>query len=525
MKFIKKAIVAILVASMMLALCACPPDDVTRDKDTLNILVFDGGYGTEYVERIGEAFEAEYPGITVKVETTKLFSEIQQQIEADRYVADIIITTSSYTSLGVKGKVYELSDVYNSNAFGESDKTILEKLGEAADANRFDGKYYQLPVNAGSTGIAYNKVYLDAIYGEGGWELPVTSKGLASMFEDIKSKDAWPTVYTCSTDAEYAVWLRDIWAAQYLGYDEYSNYFNLQYTDADGNVKTAESAAELSAAYRDARETALEALIGIMSNKLGFAPESCSSMSFSQAQAYFVGYTSQPDVKIVNGNKGAAFMINGDWLYSEIEKYGEMVDLDIRFMRTPVNSAIIDKLSTVNTEEELVECIKYIDTVLDGKSGTRPSYLGDADYERLLEARRMVWTTHAQQIAAIPVNCSDVDVAKNFLKFMASDSSALMYSDTLNGMKSIFNSEVCAENKLNSFTESVNYAFNSDPIRVTSLSTPYTVYGGHSWFSYHYFVQAIYKSSDPEGDAASIIDSVENKLSTNWSKITSSYQP
>ena len=32
----------------------------TRDESKLNILVFDGGYGNEYIIRIAEAFEAEY---------------------------------------------------------------------------------------------------------------------------------------------------------------------------------------------------------------------------------------------------------------------------------------------------------------------------------------------------------------------------------------------------------------------------------------------------------------------------------
>lgn len=528
MKNMKKIVALLLVLSMALALGACKGGNGGnggRDKNTLNILVFDGGYGTDYIERIAEAFEAEYPGIDVVVETTDLFSEIKQQVEADRYVADIIMTCTNYTNLGVKGKVHDITDVYNSYAFGESDKTIKEKLGEAADANEFDGKYYQLSMNSGSTGLVYNKVYLDAIYGEGNYELPVTSNGLISMFDDIKSKNAWPIVYTCSTEAEYATWLRDIWTAQYMGYEEYANYYSLQYTDSEGNVKTAQSAAELSASIRPARESAIKALANIMSNKLGYAPESCSSMSFSQAQAYFVGYTSQPDAKVVNGNKGAAFMINGDWLWSEIEKYGQMVDLDIRFMRTPINSAIIDKLSTVNSEEQLVECIKYIDTVLDGTAGTKPAYLSDADYNTLVEARRMVWTTHAQQIATIPVNCSDVNVAKDFLKFMASDASSLMYSDALNGMTSIFNSNVCATNKLNSFTQSINYALNTNPIRVTNLTTPYVAYGSHCFIRYYYFVQELYKSSNVETTANDIINWAENNFSQNWNNIVESYQP
>lgn len=525
----KKIVTFILVSVMLLSMCTGCGNTKTsggnRDKNTLNISVFDGGYGTQYLETIAESFEAEYPGVDVVIETTDLFSEIQQQVEADRYVADIIITTSSYISYGAKGKVLDITDVYESYPYGEDGvKTIKEKLGETADANEFEGVYYQLPVHSGSTGLVYNKVYLDAIYGEGNYELPVTSNQLVNMYKDIKAKNGWATVYTCSTAAEYAVWLRDIWTAQYLGYEEYKNFYDISYTDASGNVKKAEKAEELSGALNAARKSALTSLAELMSSSLGYAPPSCASMTYQQAQAYFAGFTAQTDVKTVDGHEGAAFMINGDWLYGEIEKYGEEVELDVRFMRTPINSSIIDKLSTVTSEEQLVECVKYIDTVIDGAEGTRPAYLSDEDYNRLFEARRMVWTTHAQQIATIPTTCTDETIAKDFLRFLASDASALLYSDTLNGMKSVFSDTAYAENKQNNFTESLNEAFKQ-PLRVTTLSTPYTAYGELNFFRYYYFIEELYKCENVETTVKGILDWTEDDFSKSWQKVVESYQP
>lgn len=525
----KRIVACILSSVMLLSVCVGCSNDATpgvsnRDKETLMISIFDGGYGTAYLDAISEAFEAEYPNVDVVIEKTDLFSEIQQQVEADRYVADIIITTSSYISYGVKGKVLDITDVYESYPYGEDGvKTIKEKLGKTAEANEFDGVYYQMPIHSGSTGIVYNKIYLDAIYGEDNYELPVTSNELLEMCKDIKSKNAWPFVYTCSTDAEYATWLRDIWTAQYLGYEEYKNFFDISYTDASGNVKKAGSAEELTGALEKARRSALTPLAEMMSSTLGYVPPSAASMTYSQAQAYFVGFTAQTDVKVVDEHKGAAFMVNGDWLYDEVKKYGEEVELDIRFMRTPVNSSIIDKLSTVNSEEELVECIEYIDTVIDGTEGARPAYLSDEDYDRLYEARNMVLTTHAQQIATIPATCTDETIAKNFLKFLASDTSVLLYSDALNGMKSVFSDEVYAENKQNSFTESLNQVYKS-PLRVTGLSTPYTVYGSLNFFRYYYFSQALYKCSNVKTTVDEILDWNVSNFSSTWKEITESYQ-
>ena len=132
-------------------------------------------------------------------------------------------------------------------------------------------------------------------------------------------------------------------------------------------------------------------------------------------------------------------MINGDWLWSEVERYSQVVELDFRFMRTPINSAIIDKLATVNSEEQLVECVKYIDTVLDGTSGTRPAYLSDADYDRLLEARRMVRSTHTQQSSFVPSTSRAWMKAMRLPKCRARSESVLTGFTGLTGLSGFVN--------------------------------------------------------------------------------------
>ena len=141
---------------------------LTKSPDVLNISIFNGGYGTQYLRSVADAFEAEYPEITVKFEETKLFSEIQAQVEAGRYVADLIVTTSSYSSYGLKGHMVEISDVYDSYAYGEEGmpgaKKIVDKLGEAADVNHVEGYYYQMPVYLGTTGLIYRIFGHDGAY-------------------------------------------------------------------------------------------------------------------------------------------------------------------------------------------------------------------------------------------------------------------------------------------------------------------------------------------------------------------------
>ena len=523
-KIVAVLLVSIMTMSLFVGCGTKSQSNGNRKKAVLNVSVFDGGYGTEFLERIAEAFEAEYTSVDVVIEKTNLFSEIKNQIAANRYVADVIITTTNYTDSGVKGEVLDITDVYDSYPYGEDgQKTIREKLAETADANNFEGKFYQMPVHSGSTGIVYNKIYLDAIYGEGKYSLPVTTQQLIDMCKDIKAKGAWPFVYTNSVDAEYATFLRDAFTAQYMGYDAFKAYYNLSYLDADGNEVKAASASEFNKSVEKARTSSYAVLNEVMSSKNGFVPESAASMNFTQAQAYFVGFTSQSDVKTVDGHKGAAFMVNGDWLYGEVEKYAMDVELDIRFMRTPINSAIIDNLSTVNTEEQLVECIKYIDTVIDETEGARPAYLSDEDYERLYEARRMVWTTHAQQVATIPANCTDEKIAKDFLKYIASDASALSYSSAVYGMKSVFSDEMYDESAEIEFTKSLNQAFKN-PLRVTYLNTVYSIYGGLPLYSNMYFVQNLYKSTSVNESVKSMLAETEKEITNKWTKFVEAYK-
>lgn len=500
MRKTNKVIALVLGATMLSSLGACGDtgSGLKRDPKVLNISLFEGGYGLKFMESIADAFEAEHPGITVHIEPTRSFTDLQSQIQADRYVGDIMVNTTNWTSLGVKGYMADLTDVYQGYAYGEEGmsgaKTIEQKLGAVTDANEFEGKYYQMPVHSGITGLVYNKTYMDAMFGEGEYDLPVTSDELLEMFTAIKLAGGWPIIDEVGEGTGYGDFLRNNWFAQNLGYEEYKNYYELKYTNSQGEVVDAQTATEFLDAYEDDWLESYDPLCVMYANPAGNVPESARSMTFTQVQAYFVGYTAQKDAKPVKGVKGTAFMVNGDWLWGEIEKYEKVVDLDVRFMRTPVLSAIIEKCDSVQTEAQLRECVRYIDTVLDGTTGTRPTYLSNADYDRLLEARKTVWTTHAQQTAAIAKNCSDLDLAKEFLRFYASDVSAYSYAGNMNGLSSVFNSEITVESAQTEFVKSINQAFK-DSLRVTYLQNAYSAYAGHSPVIIHRRASALFQGT------------------------------
>ena len=103
MRKINKVLALVLgvVTATSLVACGGTGSGLKRDPKVLNISLFEGGYGLEFMESIADSFEAEHPGITVHIEPTRTFSDLQSQIQADRYVGDIMVSTTNWTSLGV----------------------------------------------------------------------------------------------------------------------------------------------------------------------------------------------------------------------------------------------------------------------------------------------------------------------------------------------------------------------------------------------------------------------------------------
>ncbi len=510
MKSIKKGMAMVLAATMCISFAACGGGGLLNNKkegkeNTLQISLFYGDYGREWLDDMAAAYESFNPGVTVDVQTVVSYSAIASQIEGGVYVADMVVSITNMTAAGAtKGTFLELSDVLNSKATESETKTIKEKLGTAIAASAYNGRYYQLPWAMARTGLFYNKTSLDTIF-PNGYELPVTTDGLISFCDDIKaSEKGWGFVFTNATEAEYAIYMRDTLSAQYMGYDAFNAYFDGEYYDAEGEKVFAEDYQDLANVWYDAQSSALQVVEKLYYNGNGYAPGSCKTMDYMKAQAYFMGITSQDDYK------PTAFMVNGDWLYSGMSNLN--TSADIRMMRMPINSAMIKVLPSISTEEQLVECVKYVDSQIDGGAVSKPTYLSDADYEKLSEARRMVWGTHAQHSISIPKNSYQVELAKDFIRFIASDEGGRIYSQNLFGLSSPFTPSIIDENASTNYSRSVSQVAK-DAIYITGLSTDMTVLGGHYYFQHLYFVQEL---NTGKSTAASILEQWTTKTKNNW---------
>ena len=379
------------------------------------------GYGDEYVYKMAEAFEKK-TGIKTTVAKSSAEGEwvnasLQAGTSGNNLDVIFDIRNTAMRDVAVKGYVpgydrayADLSDIYGTKVEGyKEDKTLKELVGDYIlsactwdldNEGYGDGKQYFVSYATGLEGIIYNA----ELFEKYDLKEPKTSTEFFALCDKIKTlssgsypknadgREIYPFVY--SGKVSYCSFLADVWMAQYDGVATFHNM--LQGKDANG-LYTADSL------KTQGKLSAYEHISKLISQKNGYVNTNNFTTTFTNAQLLFL-------------DQQAFMTISGDWLEQEMASNVDTKDMNIRFMRIPVNSDIILKCDSVTTEERLVETIAYI----DGETSNRPDYLSDADLARITEARSLYHCEGNQHIAFIPACSNMIEEAKEFLLFMVS---------------------------------------------------------------------------------------------------------
>lgn len=144
-----------------------------------------------------------------------------------------------------------------------------------------------------------------------------------------------------------------------------------------------------------------------------------NTLTFTQAQA-----------QLILGN--GLMMVNGDWLENEMKSVEDEDEnkYTFRMMNTPVVSAIIEKCETIADDATLSRVIDYVDGNLDR---SEIADVSDADIARIDEARHCRHSIGGQHTVGIPVYATAKELAKEFLKYMATDEAQQIYMDCTSG--------------------------------------------------------------------------------------------
>lgn len=433
-KLCKSLLAAALAAVMSFSFAGCTAGKVDDSDKTVEVLIYNAGYGIEWFNKMAAGFEAitDYDVVAKEVSSNDNFESILRA-GGSNTTTDLMIVSDTfgrYINFGskmVSGYEYclePLDEVYNYKHEGE-EKTIGEKMWkDYRDAYKFDVEingeaeqhYYVAPWASGFTGIMYNKkVYEDA----GLTGTPRTTAELLEYADAVKKSGKYAFYY--STDAGYWEYLFNTWWGQYEGLKNINNFYNAKVND------TAIPDAVTSMGIFDQKGIirSLEAVAACLDPSKGYADAIAESFDYTTAQARFL-----------NGN--GAMMPNGDWIENEMKKIGRVDTSNIMPMRTPIISAIADKLSFANESETVRETnLRALVDYVDG--GSAPTYADEttvqADKKIVSDARRVAYSIGSSHQAVIPVYATAKVGAKEFLKYMYSDANLALYMrETTGGM-------------------------------------------------------------------------------------------
>lgn len=166
---------------------------------TLDVAVFEGGFGTAFWEEAENKFEEKYPDVDVVLNASPNIGDVlRPQIASGNSPDFIYHSAQNATSVAkalIKDKnLADLTDVFENPAPGE-DKPIKDKimdglLDKTSCAPYEDGKVYLAPLYYNVTGLWYNK----ALFEEKGWEVPKTWDEFFELGK--KAKDEGIALYT-----------------------------------------------------------------------------------------------------------------------------------------------------------------------------------------------------------------------------------------------------------------------------------------------------------------------------------------
>ena len=329
----KKLLVLPAVALASLAtLIGCKKNSMPeRKSDELYVCVYDGGYGTEWIAKVAEDYEAA-TGVKVVWEADQsILDRMTSDLESPSY--DVYMSHDiSWQQYAAKGLLEQLDDLYEEEVdCGEAGqiKFVNRLCAGAAEVSSFQGHYYKSCYTQGAGGLVYNiKMFQD-----NNWEVPRTYDQLLALCQTIvaanlKTENLTKVVpIAWSGDREY-YWDYPVfeWWAQLGGLDAINAY--KAFKGPDGKNSTGYEVFNPNGMHREFMQA--------------------YDMWYQLIAANSSFYNSKPqDAKLTTATSlfasGAAAMIPyAQWAKWEIQNNsGITLDFDIAMMKTPrANSSV-----------------------------------------------------------------------------------------------------------------------------------------------------------------------------------------
>ena len=454
-----KKVITILLSAVLSAgvFAGCGNRVDSSDPQTLEVYLYNAGYGEDWCQDLLDAFAAEawvqekYPDLTIAFEPDETSSRAQELLaaseRANKY--DLVMGTGLESLLGPDAQALDLTEVvYESQVPGEDilfkDKLLPSYLESAAYKGRAGSEeepaYYQVNWASGMTGIIYNETKLNALKTDVlknvlPNDVPNTTDELLAVLRAVKDANGANSAYTETSSfatygaSSYAHYLYYIWWAQYETSDEYINFYN--------GIDSATESRSPAIFLQDGLLEALTVLEQIYYRTNGYVWINPNT----GREAY-----RETQNRVQLGN--ALFMANGDWADNELATLREgLIEQNgsadtVKLMRTPVISSIIDHTPSIPDDKTLSAVVNAIDKGETGYDGVDPD-----DFAIVKAAREVVYSIGPGHNAFIPSYAAGKEVAIDFLRFMATDKAQEIYIRSTNGASLPFKYDLKAKNE------------------------------------------------------------------------------
>ena len=339
MKTIKKIVSITLSLAIIGVFAGCSSSKSKQNINStsnIDIAYWNSGLGTDWLDAVIAGFKKAYPEYTVTYSASASSSAVVANFNGEGDTVDLYMNLKDYDTSNLE----PLDDVLSATAKGDS-KTIGEKFNPSylELEKSSDGHYYTLTYGGGVLGIVYNKkLFKQANI----TQLPRTTNELTTVCDKLYGKDIKPLCHFAPSG--YWEFMDEVFFSQYDGLDYYINNF-YACKDTDGT-----SPSKNLFLKKDGRYETLKAYEKFITPEYVLAGS--NSLDHVTIQTQFL-------------NGSAAMMVSGSWLSNEMKSIGGLEDFEM--MKTPVLSAIVDKLTTVKTETGLKKLISAIDSVTDGE--------------------------------------------------------------------------------------------------------------------------------------------------------------
>lgn len=521
-----KRVITILLSAVLTAgvFAGCGNKVDSSDPQTLEVYLYNAGYGEDWCQDLLDAFAAEdwvrekYPELTIVFEPDETSSRAQELLSASERANkyDLVMGTGLESLLGPDAQALDLTEVvYESQVPGEDilfkDKLLPSYLTSAAYNGRAgseeEAAYYQVNWASGMTGIIYNETKLTAL----GYEAPNTTDELLAILRGVKALNGTNSAYTQTTSfatygaSSYANYLYYIWWAQYETSAEYINFYN----GIDSETESRSPAIFLQDGLLEAL-TVLEEIYYRDNGYVWINPN-------TGREAY-----RETQNRVQLGN--ALFMANGDWVDNELATLREgLIEQNgsadtVKLMRTPVISSIIDQTPSIPDDKTLSAVVAAIDAGETSYGSVDPK-----DFAIVKAAREVVYSIGPGHNAFIPSYAAAQEVAIDFLRFMATDKAQEIYIRSTNGASLPFRYDLKTQNsalynEISAMQQGrIDYFAELDVnVLPSQASFPLVRYGGLSLMASGNPMEDFTEAAD-KGEYASVAEMVHRREYNYWS--------